>query len=144
MTSDIITPKKSFFQVFIVKEIIFNDRKNSYEEINFFRNGDITQPLTSVDIEEVFRSEGYNVKILEVFICDFLEFNAFERFVIDMTEKRSANISNSVYGGCIRKDIEESYKCVSHSWMKNEYDDSVIEWFLLKVKLWYNYDKNKR
>ena len=41
-------------------------------------------------------------------------------------------VSNAVYGGCIRKDIEESYKCVTQTWMKNEYDESVIEWFPLK------------
>ena len=43
-----------------VEEFVFNDR-NIYEEINRFRNGDITQHLTSVDIEEVVRSGGYNV-----------------------------------------------------------------------------------
>ena len=41
-------------------------------------------------------------------------------------------VSNAVYGGCIRKDIEESYKCVTQNWMKNEYDESGIEWFPLK------------
>ena len=41
-------------------------------------------------------------------------------------------VSNAVYGGCIRKHIEESYKCVTQSWMKNEYDESVIEGFPLK------------
>ena len=32
----------------------------------------------------------------------------------------------------MRRDIEESYKSVTQSWMKNECDDSVIEWFPLK------------
>ena len=41
-------------------------------------------------------------------------------------------VFNSVYCGCIGKDIEESHKCVSHSWITNEYDDSVIERFPLK------------
>ena len=41
-----------------VKEKVFNDRKNRYKEINRFRKGDITQHLTSVDIEEVVRSGG--------------------------------------------------------------------------------------
>ena len=31
-----------------------------------------------------------------------------------------------------KKDIEESRKCVTQSWMKNENDDSVIEWLPLK------------
>ena len=129
-----------------VKENVLNDRKNRCEEINRFRNGDIIQHLTSVDIEEVVRSGGCIVKILEGFFCDNLEFNPFERFIIDMTNKRNKfkeenktllqtlikKVSNSVYGGCIRKDIEESYKCVTQNWMKNENDDSLIEWFPLK------------
>ena len=133
------------FQHMNVKEKVFNDRRNRYEEINRFRNGDITQHLTSVDIEEVVRSGGYIVKILEGFICDNLEINPFERFIIDLTNKRNKykeenktllqtltkKVSNAVYGGCI-KDIEESYKCVTQSWMRNEYDESVIEWFPLK------------
>ena len=69
------------------KENVFNDRKNRYEEINRFRNGDITQHLTSVDIEEAVRSGGCIVKILEGFVCNNLEFSPFERFVKDMTNK---------------------------------------------------------
>ena len=30
------------------------------------------------------------------------------------------------------KNIEESYKCVTQSWMRNEYDESVVERFPLK------------
>ena len=138
--------KEIVFQHMSVKENAFNVRKNRCEGINRFRNGDITQHLTCVDIEEVVRSEGYIVKILEGFICDNLEFNPFERFLIDMTNKRSnykdeiktllqtltKKVSNAVYGGCMRKHIEESSNCVIQSWMKNENDESVIEWFPLK------------
>ena len=112
-----------------VKENVFNDRKIRSEEIYRFRIGDIIQHLTSVDIEEMVRSGGYIVKMLERFICDNLEFNPSERFIIDMTNKRNKfkeenktllqtltkKVSNSVYGGCIRNDIEESYKCVTHN-----------------------------
>ena len=31
-----------------VKENVFNDRKNRYEEFSRFRNGDITQQLVSI------------------------------------------------------------------------------------------------
>ena len=117
-----------------------------YEEINRFRNGDITQHLTSVDIKEVVRSGGYIVEILEGFICDILEYIPFKRFIKDLTEKRikfreenktllqtiNKKVSKSGYGGCIRKDIEESCKCVTQSWMKTENHDSVIERFPLK------------
>ena len=67
------------------------------------------------------------MRILEGFICDEIEHNLFERVIVDMTEKRNIILkdnknslqastkkcSNSVYGGCIRKDIEEIYKCVT-------------------------------
>ena len=72
-----------------VKENVFNDRKKRYEEISRFRNGDITQQLTSVDIEEVVRSGGHIVEILEGFISDKLEINPFERFITDKTNKRN-------------------------------------------------------
>ena len=99
-----------------------------------------------MDIEEAVRSGSYIVKILEGFVCNNLEFNPFERFFIDMTNKRNKykeenktllqtlpkKVSNAVYGGCIRKDIGESYKCVTQNWMKNEYDESGIEWFPLR------------
>ena len=72
-----------------LEEIVFNDRKNRYEEIIRFRNGDTTQHLSSVDIEKVVRSSGYIVKILKGFTCDNLGFNPFERFIIDVTDKRN-------------------------------------------------------
>ena len=82
-------PKEFLFQHMSAEENVFNDRKSRYEEINRFRNGDITQHLTGVDIEEVVRCGGYAVKILEGFICVNLEINPIERFIIGMTEKRS-------------------------------------------------------
>ena len=72
-----------------VKEKVFNDRKNRYEEINRFRNGDITQHLTSVDTEGEVRTGEYIVEILEGFICDNLEYNPLEKFTIYMTNRRS-------------------------------------------------------
>ena len=102
--------------------------------------------MTSVGIEEVVKSARYTVKILQEIFSDSLEFNTFERAIMDMTDKRnkfeeenklllqtlSRKVSNSVNCGCIRKYIEESFTCVTQSWMKNEYDVSVIEWFPLK------------
>ena len=37
-----------------------------------------------------------------------------------------------VYGGNIRKDINEEYKCVTENWMRENFDDRVKEWFPLK------------
>ena len=82
-------PKESIFQHIRVEENVINYRENRCEESNFFRTSDIIQHLTSVDIKEDVRSEGYFVKILEGFICDNLEFSQFERFILDMTDKRN-------------------------------------------------------
>ena len=41
-------------------------------------------------------------------------------------------IGLSVYGGNIRKDIKEEYKCVTENWMRENFDDRVKEWFPLK------------
>ena len=146
LQSKILQLRKIIFQHLSVKEIVFKDRKIRCEEIKPFRNCDKTQHLTSVDIEEIVKSCGYTVKILQSFMCDILEFNPFERLIEDMADKRNKfkeenktllqiltkKVSQSVYGGCMRKVIEESYKCVAQNGMKNEYDESVIEWFALK------------
>ena len=70
-----------------VKGIVFNARKNRYAEISRFRIGDINQQLTSVDVEEVVRSGGYFVEMLESFKCDNLEFNPLKNFIIDKRSK---------------------------------------------------------
>ena len=49
-----------------------------------------------------------------------------------MLQTLTKKVSNSVNGGFVRKVIEESYQCVFQTWMKNEYDESVPEIFLLK------------
>ena len=139
-------PKEMIFQHMSAKGNVFDNRIIIYEEIERFRNGDITQHLTSVVIGEIVRSGGYIVNILEGIICVDLEHNLFQRFITDMTEKRkktekeiktflqtiTKKCSNSVYGGCRRKDIEDFEECGTPRWMKNEYDDSVNHWFLLK------------
>ena len=85
------------------------------------------------------------LEFYEEFICDNLEFNPFENFVIKMTEKRNKykkekkellqtltkKKTNAVYRFCIRAKINESYECVSTQWMRTEYDDQVKDWFPL-------------
>ena len=41
-------------------------------------------------------------------------------------------VNNSVYGGNIRKDNNDQYKCLPENWMKENYDDRVQEWWPLK------------
>ena len=50
----------------------------------------------------------------------------------DLFHNLSKNIGISVYGGNIRKDINEEYKCVTENWMRENFDDRVKEWFPLK------------
>ena len=105
--------KEIIFQHMSVKRSAFIDCKNRYEEINHFRNGDIVQHLTSVDIEEVVKSGGFIVKILEGFICDNLEFNPFERFIIDMTNKRNKfKEENKTILQTITKKVSNGYMAV--------------------------------
>ena len=40
-------------------------------------------------------------------------------------------IMNSLYGGQIRKDIDQSYKCKSQHWMETEYDENVLDYWRL-------------
>ena len=57
--------KEIIFQHMSGKENAFNNRKKRYEETIRFRNCDVTQHPTSVDIEGVVRSGGYIVETLK-------------------------------------------------------------------------------
>ena len=68
-----------------------------------------------VDTDEVVRSGGFIVEVLERFRCGNLDFSPFERFIIDKKDKRNKckeenktllititkKVPNSVYGGFI-------------------------------------------
>ena len=140
-------PENLIFQHLPVKEKIENPYKNNrLEEINRMRNGIIIDTLTSVDIVEIVKYGGEILHIYEGFFCHNLEFNPYTEFVTDMFQKRdmfksqgkdllqnlAKKIGLSVYGGNIRKDINEEYKCVTENWMRENFDDRVKEWFPLK------------
>ena len=139
-------PENLILQHMAVEEDVYNETENKYENVNRFRNGDITQHLTSVDIEEVVRVGGVIKEFYEGFICDNLDYNPFKEYILDMTVKRNEykkqgknilqdmckKISNGTYGGCIGCNIHEILKCVSENWMKTGYDDRVKEYILLK------------
>ena len=140
-------PENLIFQHLPIKEKINNPYKNNrFEEINRMRNGIIIDTLTSVDIVEIVKCGGVILEVFEGFFCHNLEFNPYTEFVTDMFEKRdlfksqgkdslqnlAKKIGLSVYGGNIRKDINEEYKCVTENWMRENFDDRVKEWFPLK------------
>ena len=110
------------------------------------RNGIIIDTLTSVDIVEIVKCGGVILEIFEGFFCHNLEFNPYTECVSDMFQKRdlfksqgkeflqnlAKKIGLSVYGGNIRKDIIDEYKCVTENWMRENFDYRVKEWFPLK------------
>ena len=129
-----------------IKEDVFNETRNKCECVDRFRNGDITQHLTSVDIEETVRVGGVIIEFYEGFICENLDFNPFKEHILDVTAKRNMfkeqgktilqdmckKISNGTYGGCIRCDLQNVVKCVSETWMITHYDDRIKEYIPLK------------
>ena len=147
LTIKYYNPENLIFQHLPIKEKIKNPYKNNrLEEINRMRNGVIIDTLTSVDIVEIVKYGGEILEIYEGFFCYNLEYNPYTEFVTDMFEKRdlfksqgkdlfqnlAKKIGLSVYGGNIRKDINEEYKCVTENWMRENFDDRVKEWFPLK------------
>ena len=138
-------PANLVFQHLPIKEKIENPYKNNrLEEINRMRNGIIIDTLTSVDIVEIVKCRCVILEVYEGFFCHNLEYNPYTEFVRDMFEKRDMFISQgkellqnvakkiglSVYGGNIRKDINEEYKCVTKNWMKENFDDRLKNGFL--------------
>ena len=49
----------------------------------------------------------------------------------DLLQNLAKKIGLSVYGGSFRKDINEEYKCVTETWMMENFNDRVKEWFPL-------------
>ena len=88
------------------------------------RNGLIIDTLTSVDIVEIVKCGCFVLKVFEGFIRHSLEYSPYTEFVTDMFYKRdlfksqgknslqnlAKKIGLSVYGGNIRKDLNEEYK----------------------------------
>ena len=130
-----------------IKEKIKNPcKKKRLEDINRMRNGLITDTLTSVDTVEIIKYGAFILKFFEGCFCHNLEFNPYTEIVTDVFEKRdlfkspgedllqnlAKNVGLSVYGGNIRKNINEGYKWVTESWMTENFNDRVKEWFPLK------------
>ena len=140
-------PENLIFQHLPIKEKIKKPYKNNrFEKIITMRNGVIIDTLTSVNIVEIVKCGGVILEVFERFFCYNLEYNPYTDFVSDMFQKRDLfksqgkellqnlvkKIGLPVYGGNIRKDINEKYKCVTENWMKEIFDDRFKEWFPLK------------
>ena len=83
------SPENLILKHMVVEEDVYNETKNKCECVNRFRNGDITQHLTSVDIEQIVRTGGIIKEFYEGFFCDNLNFNPFKEYILDMAAKRN-------------------------------------------------------
>ena len=86
------------------------------------------------------------MEVFEGLFCHDLKYNTYPEVVTDMFEKRdlfksqrkdllqnlAEKISLSIYGGNIRKDFYEEFKCVTEKKMGETFDDRVKEWLPLK------------
>ena len=110
------------------------------------RNGIITDTLTSVETVEKVECGCIILEVFEGFLCYNLEHRTYTEFVTDMFETRdlfksqrkdslqnqAQKIGLSVYGGIIKKYINEEDKSVREAWMRENFNDMVKEWFRLK------------
>ena len=55
----------------------------------------------------------------------------------DLLQNQAKKIGLSVYGGKIGKDINQGYKCVTETWMREDFDDRVEEKFPLKNGIFF-------
>ena len=54
----------------------------------------------------------------------------------DLMQSLVKIIMNSLYGVQIRKDIDQFYKCKSEHWMRTEYDENVLDYWLRWLRWW--------
>ena len=95
--------------------------------------------MTSVVFVEQVKCGSIILEVFEGFYCHNLEYNPYTELVAMMFERKdlfksqgrdwlqnvAKKIGLSVYGGNIRKDINEEYKCVTENWMRENFDDRV-------------------
>ena len=127
----------------IVQHITVKEKKKKIE-INRMRNGYIIETLTSVDIQEIIKTDGKVKEIYEgvIYRENFKE-SPFRKvidilFALRQNYKDENNdvmqllvklLMNSLYGENIRKDIEEKFAGKSEKWMQTEYDEIVKDYW---------------
>ena len=126
----------------IVQHLPVEEKEKKIEIIRM-RNGYITQVLTPVDNQEVFKIGGKVIEIYEgVVYRENFEINPFEKvidklFALRQKYKDEGNevmqllvilIMNAFYGEFLRKDNLASYQCKSEFWMMTEYDERILDY----------------
>ena len=112
-------------------------------EINRMRDGYIADVLTSVDIQEIVKTERNLFEIYEgVIYGETFKLSPFRKVINDISELRRKYkdenndviqllvklILNSIYGEQLRKDIEERYSFESKHWIQTECDEREIDY----------------
>ena len=133
-------PPNLVFQHFPVKEKVKNI------EDDRMKKGYNIDTLTSVDICEIVKNGGRIIEIYEgVLYRENFKTSPFSEvieklFALRQKYKNEHNdlmqrlvnlFMNSFYGVQIRKDINQSYKCISQHWMETEYDGIVLDYWRL-------------
>ena len=111
------------------------------------RNGYIIDNLTSADIQEIVKIGGKVIETNEGGIHrENFKVTPFKNVIdklfelrqrykdenIDVMQLLFLLIMNPLDGEQIRKDIEESYQCLSENWMLTEYDEF---WIIKKLRM---------
>ena len=140
LTIKYYNPPDLIFQHLPVKE------KFEKIKVNRMRNGYIIDTLTSVDICEIVKIGGKVIEFYEgVIYRENFKISPFRKvierlFALRQKYKDEKDYSmqglvklfmNSLYGVQIRKDINESYYCMSETWMKTEFDENVLDYWKL-------------
>ena len=82
-------PESLVFQHLPVKEEIINLHKNNrLEEINRMGNSIVRDTLTSVDIVEIVKCNGFILGVIEGLFCHSLEYNLYTEFVTEIFKKK--------------------------------------------------------
>ena len=137
-------------KILIVQHLPVKEKENKIE-INRMRKGYVVQTLTWVDIQEIVKIGGrVNVIYEGVIYRKNFKVSPFKKIIDKLFELRQKNKDenndvmqilvklnmNSFYGEQIRKDIEESYQCISEMWMMTASDERVLDYQKI------NYGKN--
>ena len=135
-------PPDLIFEHLPVKEKVRNI------EVNRMKNGYIIDTLTRIDIQEFVRIGGKVIQIYEgVIYRENFKISPSRKVrekLFDLRQKYKDDhndlmqnlvkiIMNTLNGVQISKDINETYKCKSETWMKTEYDDNVLNYWKLTI-----------
>lgn len=141
-----INPSNLFFQHSAIKEKIKN------YEVCRFRNGKITDTLTSVDIQEIVRSGGTILKIYEGIVYENnFKISPFKSYIEKLFNQRLEAkkqkdevqdsliklLMNSLYGKTVQKDITKTGHLWNRNTLKTNFDERIYSYQKLMNDLYF-------